>query len=870
MDRRLCKNNDIMLILKKNLLKELGRQVLVSLGIYGLLFLILYLVEHSNPALQGTLLQWDSLAFIVGIPASIIGTAYVLTIRNPQNYMGFYPGIVMSVLLAWQFYLQGSLDLVFLYICLFIPFQAASLVRWRRQTLSQSQGDETFSPTFLKIKGSCWTQIISCLIVAADILLLTYVLPGHTGHIADNLTVKVAGACTIASAMFANFWMIWKKNDSWLCWVFYCIAGIVLFAVVGNIFSIVLFVVMLLVNLTAQMAWLKSTKPEDFGWAGSKEYIEGLLDRRNELLLRRNERYEDVLRRQEAWLEAQLRKNHDQQAKLARQGASRHTLQGHIVDVVKQTITDGEITMRAGKIHHIRPCEVPVSAPYIMPGLVDSHIHIESTLMLPENYARMAVAQGTTTVIADPHEMANVCGMEGIRYMMRSAQKTRFHFHFGAPSCVPATPFETAGARLGVEEIGELLKMDNVYGLGEMMNVPGVLAGDEEVMAKIRACLNAGKIVDGHAPGLMGSDAARYAEAGISTDHECTTLALARERIKNNMYVQIREGSAACDFDALSPVLFESADHVLFCSDDKYPDEIEQGYINELCRRAMRRGLPLWNVLNAACATPQSLYGLKHGLLQIGDPADLICVDNLAEFNVLATYIDGRCVFEDGHVTDDLMLDNAPVELPAPNHFLASPITVEDICVTPQEGKLKVIDTSEGSLLTRQMLAEPLIENGNVVSDVSHDVLKLVCLGRHAESKPVVAFIHGFGLKRGAMASTIGHDSHNIIALGVSDADIVKAINSIISMQGGLVACEGDDVLELALPVAGLMSDRVGEKVGKRHTQLKMMAKRLGCFYRAPFMTMAFMPLPVIPELKITDKGLFDATKFEFTSLWKQ
>lgn len=544
------------------------------------------------------------------------------------------------------------------------------------------------------------------------------------------------------------------------------------------------------------------------------------------------------------------------------------TIKGHIVDVLNRRLFDGEIEFENGKIVRITETAVPDNAPYIMPGFYDSHIHIESTLLTPEHYARLAVEQGTIGVITDPHEIANVLGIDGVNYMIDSGKKVRFHFHFAAPACVPATPFETSGATVDSQMVAELLKRDEVYGLGEMMNVPGVLANDAETMAKINATLAAGKIVDGHSPALSGDNLKKYCAAGISTDHECTTLAEARERVKLGMTIQIREGSAACDFDALAPIIAEAPGQVMFCSDDKYPDEIDSGYLNAMCRRAVQRGLPLWDVLTAACVTPLKLYGLKHGLLQVGDNADFIVVDNLQEFNLQETYIDGYHVVDDGLCTDQIVIDNTPIDTDYPNHFLAEKITVGDIEVPAHEGRLKVIGTTEGSLLTTQMLLEPKIENGMVVSDIPHDVLKLVCLSRHSKAKPAVGFIHGFGLRRGAIASTIGHDSHNIIALGATDDDIVRAINTIIDMKGGLIVIDGKDMVELALPIAGLMSYRNGARVAKRHSQLKNFAERLGCKYKAPFMTMAFMSLSVIPELKLTDKGLFDATKFEFTDLF--
>ncbi len=858
--------------IRKQLFRELGQNTLLSVLIFAALFVVLYFVELLHPSIAGKLLQWHlaggviNWAFIVGIPASVFGTAYVLAIRNPQNYTGFYLGVVMSVLLALQFYLQGNYDLVVLYLCIFVPFQIKSLVGWRQGALNPEKSSG-FTPMFLNVKGMLLTLTVAVLLVVVDYVFVTLVQNGDGWT--DNWVLKLTGGISIAASFLANFLMIYKKNDAWLCWVVYCIANIIFFVVLNNVFSIVLFVVLFLINSSAQFAWMRNTHPADFGWAGSREYIEKLIEQRTAALMRRDGRREMALKRIEQWHLRQLERNRKEQAELLTRINAIEVKFGHIVDVVNRRIFDGAVEIQKGKIVRITEAVVPETAPYIMPGFYDSHIHIESTLLTPDQYARLAVEQGTIGVITDPHEIANVLGLDGVKYMIDNGKKVRFHFHFAAPACVPATPFETSGATIDSKMVAELLQRDEVYGLGEMMNVPGVLSNDPETMAKINATLAAGKIVDGHSPALTGDDLKKYRAAGISTDHECTTLAEARERVKLGMTIQIREGSAACDFDALAPIIAEAPGQVMFCSDDKYPDEIGHGYLNAMCRRAIHRGLPLWDVLTAACVTPLKLYGLKHGLLQVGDNADFIIVDNLQEFNLQETYIDGQRVVADGLCTDKIIVDDTPLDTNYPNHFLAEPITVDDIKVPAcEDKKIKVIGTTEGSLLTTQIVVEPKIVNGLVVSDTEHDVLKLVCLSRHSKAKPVVGFIQGFGLKRGAIASTIGHDSHNIIALGATDEDIVRAINTIIEMKGGLVVVDGKDMVELALPIAGLMSYRNGVKVAKRHLQLKNFAERLGCRYKAPFMTMAFMSLSVIPEIKLTDKGLFDATKFEFTDLF--
>lgn len=854
--------------MKQTLLKELARNTVLSCIIYGLLFVVLYIFELAHPALKGVLLQWNSLAFIVGIPASVLGTAYVLTIKNPQNFTGFYLGVVMSLLLSWQFYLQGNYDLIVLYLCIFIPFQIKSLILWRRSTLHPQSENEEFAPEFLSKRYFVYTQLAALLIIGLDYVLATLVI-NHDGW-RDNIVVKIASGITIASSFLANYLMIYKKNDSWLCWVIYSIASIILFVILGNVFSIVLFVVMLIINMSAQFAWLHNTHAEKFGWAGDEEYILKMFDRREKALIHRDTNRDIVLQRYEQILLHRLELTRQRRAQLLSNTKAVHAVFGHIVDVVNRRIFDGEIDFKEGKIIAIRETAVPSNSRYILPGFYDSHIHIESTLLTPEHYARKAVEQGTIGVITDPHEIANVLGREGVDYMIRSGNKVHFHFYWGAPSCVPATSFETAGAALNSGDLAEILELKNVYGLGEMMNIPGVLNRDPETMARIEAALSRGKLVDGHAPRLMGDALEQYHQAGITTDHECTTLAQARARVEQGMYVQVREGSAACDFDALAPIISEAPDHVMLCSDDKYPDEISNGYINEMCRRAVRRGINVFDVLTAACVTPVRHYKLNHGLLQVGDPADFILVDNLSEFNLSETWIDGVQVVADGIFTEALTIDKSPIDTNYPNHFLAKKISVEDLHVTPEEGRLKVISTTEGSLQTKQILAEAKVENGNVVSDTEHDILKAICLSRHSEAAPAIGFIHGFGLKQGAIASTIGHDSHNIIAIGATDEAIVKAVNALIDMKGGLIVYDDNELTELMLPIAGLMSYRDGNKVSRRHVQLKSVAARIGCKYKAPFMTLAFMALPVIPELKLTDKGLFDATEFEFTSLWKK
>lgn len=543
------------------------------------------------------------------------------------------------------------------------------------------------------------------------------------------------------------------------------------------------------------------------------------------------------------------------------------SVSGHIVDVLNRTIYDGTVVIEGNRISEIRKEEVPSYAPYIMPGFTDSHIHIESTLLTPEHYAALAVSKGVIAVVSDPHEIANVTGLDGVNFMIENGKKVHFHFYFGASPCVPCTGFETAGARLDSKDIETLLKRDEIYGVAEFMNAFGVINGDKECMAKLNAARKAGKPVDGHAPGLTGNALARYAAHGISSDHECANLEEGKERIANGMLVQIRQGSAAEDYDTLAPLLADNPGKVMFCSDDKYPNELLEGYLDQMVAQSVEKGYPMWNVLEAACVTPVQHYKLKHGLLRKGDNADFILVDNLRDFNVLESWIDGAKVFAGGKVVEkNFIRDTAPTTA-FPNKFAAEKIKVDDLKVPCTGGRLKVITARDLSLRTGVEFVTPKVEDGCVVSDVENDVLKIVVYNRYEKAKPQVAFIKGFQLKCGAMGSTISHDSHNIVAIGATDQDIVNVINILIEYKGGLLIADGMSVSGLALPVAGLMSPLDGEVVAKKYAALRLMAQSQGCPFNAPFMTMAFMSLPVIPELKITDKGLFDVNKFAFTDL---
>lgn len=537
-------------------------------------------------------------------------------------------------------------------------------------------------------------------------------------------------------------------------------------------------------------------------------------------------------------------------------------LKGHIVDVVSGKIYTGTVTISEGRILSVQP-DASVTGPYILPGLIDAHIHVESSMLIPSEFARVAVIHGTVGTVSDPHEIANVLGTEGVRFMIANGRKTPFRFAFGAPSCVPATPFESSGAALGVAEVGELLAMPEVRYLSEMMNFPGVLAGDPEVMEKLALAARAGKPVDGHAPGLSGPDAARYIAAGISTDHECYTLEEAREKIAYGMHILIREGSAARNFDTLCPLIDEFPDRVMLCSDDKHPDDLVRGHINVLVRRALAKGLDPMNVFRSCTLNPAIHYGLEAGLLRPGDPADLIVADNLENFTILETYIGGERVAANGRTCLGRVAEEPR------NAFSIGRIGIEEIRVPANGSQVRVIGALEGQLVTESLLFEPTVAGGFAISDPSRDLLKIVVRNRYRESPAAVAFIRNFGLRRGAIASSVAHDSHNIVAVGADDEAILEAINLIVDARGGISVVDGADRLLLPLPFAGIMSGDDAFGVAGLYEEADRRARALGSRLAAPFMTLSFMALLVIPELKLSDRGLFDGGTFSFTPLFK-
>lgn len=538
-----------------------------------------------------------------------------------------------------------------------------------------------------------------------------------------------------------------------------------------------------------------------------------------------------------------------------------YTVSGNIVDIVKREIYQGTLNVENGKITEIIRGRVKDDQ-YILPGLIDSHIHIESSMLIPSEFARLAVRHGTIASVSDPHEIANVLGMKGIRFMINNGKKVPFKFYFGASSCVPATQFETSGANLGVKEIDELLQMDDIHYLSEMMNFPGVLFGDKEVMEKIAIAKKYNKPIDGHAPGLKGEDAKKYIAAGISTDHECFTMEEALDKVKNGMNILIREGSAAKNFEALIDLIKDYPDKIMFCSDDRHPNDLVKGHINEFVKRAFKKGYDKFDVLRAASLNPIKHYNMDIGLLQQGENADFIIIDDLENFNIKATFIDGIKVADE---KTSFIESQTEKEI---NNFSATKLQTEDIKIAPKNGKIRVIQAIDGQLITNYIARKAKVENGNVISDIENDILKVVVHNRYKPAKPSIAFINNFGFKSGAIASSVAHDSHNIIAVGVDDSDIVETINLLVEKKGGVSLAKKNLKKVLPLPIAGLMSADDGYMIAKKYEKLDMLAKTLGTQLNAPYMTLAFMALLVIPEIKLSDLGLFDGNKFEFVSLF--
>ncbi len=540
-------------------------------------------------------------------------------------------------------------------------------------------------------------------------------------------------------------------------------------------------------------------------------------------------------------------------------------IKANVIDIPNRQIYSAAIIIENGIIQSIRKIDqLPEGSAYILPGFVDAHIHIESSMMPPTEFARLAVVHGTVATVSDPHEIANVLGEQGVQYMLDEAKQVPLKFCFGAPSCVPATNFETAGAALSSEDVKRLLNREDIGYLSEMMNFPGVLHKDPEVISKLETAKSLGKPIDGHAPGLRGDDAKHYFAAGITTDHECFTYEEGKEKAELGVKILIREGSAARNYDALHPLIKEYPKQIMFCSDDKHPDDLIEGHINLLVRKSIALGYDVYDVLHAACIHPVKHYNLTVGLLNEGDPADFILVNNVEEFDVLQTYINGECVAQNGNSELKHLASETP------NAFQVEPKSPEDFVIKGSSSTVRIIKAIDGEIVTGAEKEELQLKNGNYIVDREKDILKIVVVNRYAKNeKPSVAFVRGFGLTKGALASSVAHDSHNIVAVGTSDEAICTAVNEIIANKGGVTAVNDvNEAKTLALPIAGLMSPVDGYELARSYASVDQWTKtELGCQLKAPFMLLSFLALPVIPSLKITDLGLFDVGSFGFVGV---
>lgn len=537
------------------------------------------------------------------------------------------------------------------------------------------------------------------------------------------------------------------------------------------------------------------------------------------------------------------------------------TITANVIDLIAREIYPAEVIIEGQKIRSIKKVEGTYDT-YLLPGFVDAHVHVESSMLVPSEFARLAVTHGTVGTISDPHEIANVLGTAGVEYMIDNAKQVPFHFYFGAPSCVPATNFETAGAVIDSEDIDRLLARKEIVYLAEMMNFPGVIYKDEEVMKKLASAKKHGKPIDGHAPGLTGDEMKMYFDAGMTTDHECFGYIEALEKLRHGVKVMIREGSAAKNFETLIPLLKDFPEQIMFCCDDKHPDNLIESHINEHVKRALAHGHNLFDVLRAASYNVVKHYNLPVGLLQAGDNADFIEIDNLNDFTILKTYINGTLVAENGN--SFIQAAAAPIV----NNFHCSPKTPEEFKLKSGSDQIRVIEVLDGQLITNELYAEALNINGYAESNTEQDILKMAVVNRYSDQPVAIAFIKNVGLRSGAIASCVAHDCHNIVVVGTNDEDICKAVNLIIKAKGGISLANGDEALVLELPIAGIMTNQPAEEVAAAYTTLDQRAKALGSTLRAPYMSLSFMALLVIPELKLSDKGLFNGKRFEFTEVF--
>ncbi len=535
-------------------------------------------------------------------------------------------------------------------------------------------------------------------------------------------------------------------------------------------------------------------------------------------------------------------------------------IEGQIVDIKGREIYSGAVIVENGHIVAVERCPISSSC-YILPGFIDAHVHIESSMLTPQHFGRLAIRQGCVATVSDPHEIANVLGLAGIEFMLADSQHSPVHSYFTIPSCVPATPFDSAGAVISAADVETLAASGRFVALSEMMNVPGVLFKDAEVMAKLESARCHYLPIDGHAPLLMDDDLKTYAKQGISTDHECINTDEALGKIAAGMKILIREGSSAKNYEALRSLIATQPDMLMFCTDDSHPNDlIKAGHIRQLVVRSLQYGYDLFDVLKIACLNAVEHYGLDTGCLKVGDKADFILVEDLTQFEVAQVYRNG--VAQLGDETLQAQVHPAAEGL---NNFHHDAVSLDELRVAVQS-TIPVVGIIKDELVTKELSYTPAQPIENLEGDLAKDIAKLVYINRYDNGRPQLAFCQGFGLKKGALASSISHDSHNIIAISQSDADLQLAINAIIEHQGGISLCVDGEVYVLPLPIAGIMSNHAGETVADLYEDLDARAKQLGCNASAPFMTLAFLSLVVIPELKIGEKGLFRYSSFDWVT----
>ena len=548
---------------------------------------------------------------------------------------------------------------------------------------------------------------------------------------------------------------------------------------------------------------------------------------------------------------------------------------GRVVNVFTGGISEKDVAICDGVIvgvgfgYHGKE-EKDIEGKLVIPGLIDGHIHIESSMLIPSQLAAALLVHGTTAIISDPHEIANVMGLEGIRFMLRDSQEIPFDIFFMAPSCVPATHLETAGAYLGPSELLKLKDEPRILGLAEMMNFPGVLSGDQEILEKIDLFRN--KVLDGHCPSLSGNDLQAYATAGIRSDHETTLLSEGLEKVETGMMLMIREGTSAKNLDELVPLVnIGNARRFCFVSDDLHPEDIQQrGHLNYVVKKAIQLGLDPVTAIQLATLNPAEYFGLKNrGAVAPGFHADLAVLNDLESIEVNSVYKDGRMVVDRGSLVNfPNGQDRDTIVAPEPLNI--SPLSPESFRIPYSESKAKVIEVVPGQLITHMRFEQIKSGKGCVVTDTESDVLKLCVVERHRATGHIgLGLVTGFGLKHGAMATSVAHDSHNVISVGVTDEEIFRAVEAVRIMGGGLSVVKDNEILaKVPLEIAGLMSGEPMETLVRKLREIKKAAAGLGCALEEPFMALSFLALPVIPELKLTDMGLVDVNKFEIVPLF--